>query len=636
MNTLFCTPIRYVSMLLISTLLVTGCSGSGSSPSTLNDAGSNDVGSNGLGSSDMGTNDAGGNNSNETGTDSQLEPPKASLELVAVKTFRINWQSAAGAEFFRVLENRDGVSGFTQVSGDLDSTVRSYDHLVPLYKRDNARYIVQACNSGGCVDSGELSVSGGLAQAIGYFKASNSDPKDDFGRAIALSADGNTLAVGAVFEESAATGVNGDQLDNSSRLVGAVYVFERINGTWVDQAYLKPEYADEGDSFGQSVSLSADGNTLAIGSLYEDGASRGVNGDQSDNSAYGTGAVYLFVRNSGAWQQQAYFKASNTQISQLWSYGQFGYSVSLSADGNTLAVGDIVEASSATGINGQQFDTSARYTGAVYVFVNVSGNWRQQAYVKASNAGTNDYFGSDVALSADGNTMVVGASREGSSATGVNGDQNLNSGDPIGAAYVFVRKNTIDGTDQYWEQQAYLKSRNSAELEDFGLFVSISGDGDVVAVGAMLESDSMFFATAELFVRNNGNWQQQAYFKADGAASSYSEVGDVSLSADGKTLALGAGDGSSATGINGDPNDNSAENSGAVYIYENTDGSWQKKAYVKASNPDVDDEFGNRVFLSADGQTLAVGSPREDSAAAGTDGYQLDNSVEDSGAVYLF
>src|SRR5262249_30824249 len=154
---------------------------------------------------------------------------------------------------------------------------------------------------------------------------------------------------------------------------------------------------------------------------------------------------------------QAYVKASNTG-----SNDEFGYLVTLSADGNTLAVGADGEASSATGINGNQSDNSWSDAGAVYVFVRSAGVWTQQAYVKASNTAAIDYFGSALALSGDGNTLAAGAYAEDSSATGINGNQADNSLSSAGAVYVFVRSGTT------WTQQAYVKASNPDAQDGFG------------------------------------------------------------------------------------------------------------------------------------------------------------------------
>ena len=140
----------------------------------------------------------------------------------------------------------------------------------------------------------------------------------------------------------------------------------------------------------------------------------------------------MFVRNDEIWQQQAYIKASNTD-----SEDRFGYSVSISGDGNTLAVASATEDSAATGINGDQSDNSEENSGAVYVFTSNSGSWQQQAFVKASNTQESDFFGSALSLSADGKTLAVGANGEDSSSTGINAEQGDNSVSGSGAVYLY-------------------------------------------------------------------------------------------------------------------------------------------------------------------------------------------------------
>ena len=151
-------------------------------------------------------------------------------------------------------------------------------------------------------------------------------------------------------------------MDNSASFAGAVYVFTRSGGTWSQQAYVKASNTDADDYFGWGVALAGDGNTLAVGARYEDGNSTGINGDPADRTASSAGAVYVFTRSSN-WSQQAYVKANNTEIAD-W----FGASVALSGDGNTLAVGANRESSNATGINGDPANNLASEAGAVYVY----------------------------------------------------------------------------------------------------------------------------------------------------------------------------------------------------------------------------------------------------------------------------
>jgi len=228
--------------------------------------------------------------------------------------------------------------------------------------------------------------------------------------------------------------VNGNQGDNTAVDSGAAYVFVRSGTTWTQQAYLKASNTGAGDAFGRSVAVS--GDTVVVGAFHEDSSATGVNGNQADNSAIDAGVAYVFSRSGTTWSQQAYLKASNTEAGD-----RFGNSVAVSGD--TVVVGAFHEASSATGVNGNQGDNTAVDSGAAYVFVRSGTTWTQQAYLKASNTGAGDAFGRSVAVSGD--TVVVGASLEDSNAGGVNGNQGDNSAMDAGAAYVFVIDTDGDG-----------------------------------------------------------------------------------------------------------------------------------------------------------------------------------------------
>jgi hypothetical protein len=276
-------------------------------------------------------------------------------------------------------------------------------------------------------DSGAVYVvrrSGTTWRQEAYLKASNTGAGDYFGFSVTFS--GDTLAVGASHEASAAQGVDGNQDDDSADGSGAAYVFRRSGTVWRQEAYLKASNTDTDDLFGTSVALA--GDTLAVGASYEAGATQGVDGNQDDDSAAGSGAVYVFRYSGTAWQQEAYLKASNTDAGDY-----FGTSVALSGD--TLAVGAYYEASAAQGVGGNQDDDSAAGSGAVYVFRYSGTAWQQEAYIKASNTGAGDLFGISVALAGD--TLAVGAPREASAAEGVNGNQDNNSAADSGAVYMF-------------------------------------------------------------------------------------------------------------------------------------------------------------------------------------------------------
>eukprot|EP00808_Paulinella_micropora_P021262 g29997.t1 len=409
-----------------------------------------------------------------------------------------------------------------------------------------------------------------------YLKPSNTDIYDYFGWAVSVS--GNTLVVGANLEDSCATGINGNE-DNCCKYywgnickygAGAVYVFARNEqtGQWAQQAYLKPSNTDSGDGFGGAVSVS--GNTLVVGAPGEDSCATGINGNEADNSCNDPGAAYVFARNeqTGQWAQQAYVKASNTDI-----YDKFGVGVSVS--GNTLVVGAFSEDSCATGINGNGADNSCIAAGAAYVFARneQTGQWAQQAYLKPSNTESGDGFGGAVSVS--GNTLVVGVPGEDSCATGINGNGADNSCIDAGAVYVFARN---EQTGQ-WAQQAYLKPSNTDSGDGFGGVVSVSGN----------------------------------------------------------TLVVGApGKDSCATGINGKGADNSCIDAGTVYVFARNEqtGQWAQQAYLRPSNTESGDAFGFAVSVS--GNSLVVGAYGDDSCATGINGNGTDNLCATSGAAYIF
>jgi hypothetical protein len=412
-----------------------------------------------------------------------------------------------------------------------------------------------------------------------HIKASNPDGSganatgagDQFGYAMAMSGDGNTLAIGAPNESSNATGVDGVQDNNQAPESGAVYVFTRDGEHWVPQAYLKASNAGAFDQFGFSLSLSHDGNVLAVGAFAEGSASTGVDGDQDDDSARNAGAVYVFTRSGAAWSQQAYLKASNVRR----DYDMyFGWSVSLSSDGATLAVGARGEDGDPAA-GGNQSDNSISNAGAVYVFARADASWEQRAYLKAAIAANHDAFGSSLALSADGHTLAVGAYSENGDSSGITTPSPAKFIGDSGAVYVFRRFGAT------WRQDAYIKASIPGVRDTFGWSVALSGDGCRLLVGARHEQ-------------------------------------------------------SDATGFNGNEASNLSDKSGASYLYARSNGVWSRKAYIKASNTGVGDEFGISVALSADGGSFAIGAHGEQSGAGGINGDQSNDDHPQAGAVYAF
>nr|WP_315493197.1 FG-GAP repeat protein [uncultured Rhodoferax sp.] len=345
--------------------------------------------------------------------------------------------------------------------------------------------------------------------------------------------------------------------------------------TWSQQAYVKAPNAEGYDFFGNSVAIS--GDTLVVVAEAEDSNQTTItNGStaSADNSASGAGAAYVFVRSGTTWSQQAYLKAPNAEAND-----RFGFSVAISGD--TIVVGALYEDSNQTTItNGSSASTnnSASLAGAAYVFVRNGSSWTQQAYLKAPNAEASDFFGSSVAISGD--TIVVGATSEASNQTTITNGSTAsadNLASRAGAAYVFVRSGSS------WSQQAYLKAPNAEADDHFGTSVAISGD--TIVVGANLEDSNQTTIT----------------------------------------------NGSSAS-VN-----NSVSNAGAAYVFVRSGSSWSQQAYLKASNAEANDRFGNSVAISGD--TIVVGAHYEDSNQTTiTNGStaSADNSASAAGAAYVF
>lgn len=448
-----------------------------------------------------------------------------------------------------------------------------------------------------------------------YLKASNTDPGDNFGFAVAVS--GDTVVVGAPRERS--TGAAAGQANNGGNQVGAAYVFVRDGGgNWSQQAYLKASNAASFHLFGSSVAAS--GDTVVVGT---------GNGGTSES-------VYVFVRSGTVWSQQQLLQASNFSA---FNGDNFGNSVSISGD--TLIVGADREDSSATGVGGNQSDNSASSAGAAYVFTRSGSTWSQQAYLKASNTAADDNFG--ISVSVSGDTVVVGANGEDSSATGVGGLQGDNSASAAGAAYIFTRSGTA------WSQQAYLKASNTEADDGFGFAVSASGDTAVIGApgedssspgvnGDQGANDSYNGGAAYVFVRSSGLWSQQAYLKAahvyDDPSHTVSDSFGTSVSVSGDRVIVGApGESSAGTGV-----DNfvlgGALNSGAAFVFSRSSTTWSQLSYLKASNTNTNDRFG--VSVSVAGDTAIAGANIEASSATGVNGDGTNNAATTSGASYVF
>ncbi len=586
-----------------------GSSGGGSSSDPANNGSgsgsSNDTGTSGgtatpgFSTSTDGTGVSGSGTSGGTGSTSPETPPAAGTPSVitanqpvlkitgSVKQLHFSWPAVANASYYKLFQNTNGATGFSQLGADITGT--SVDREIAVHRQDwsATRYLLEACNATGCTASREVVAHDAVAQAIGYLKTSDTAAADYFARAVAFSADGNTLAVGALGK------------DNQS---GTVYVFTRQGSSWSQKALIKAPDAARGDYFGSALALSADGSTLAVGAYLEDSLSVGINGSRgsiSENNS-NRGAVYVFTRSADAWTEQAYVKSSSTRSAEY-----FGGAVALSGNGNTLVVG-------ATGER-----TGGMDAGAAYVFTRSAGTWSQQSFLKPSTALSGAHFGAAVTVNGDGSTLAVGAPDE------------YNGSDVGGSVYVFALGAST------WSQLAALKASNTAAFDAFGSAVALSGDGSRLAVGAREEKSAATgvngnqadrsassAGAAYVFTHGASAWSQQAYLKASNTAPNDAFGGALTFSTDGNTLLVGAtGESSAATGVGGNQADKTASNAGAAYVFTSNNSAWSQQNYVKASKVSANDAFGFSIALSGDGNTLAVGAPGESSNA---------------GAVYLY
>jgi hypothetical protein len=293
---------------------------------------------------------------------------------------------------------------------------------------------------------------------------------DVFGFSVAASND--VAVIGAQFD------------DDAGSLSGSAYVYERINGVWVQQAKLTASDAVAGDRFGYAVSAS--NGTIVVGAPYDD--VRGIE----------QGSVYVFTRTSIGWFGQAKLTAN-----QAVGLDHFGNSVSVSGD--TVLIGAADD------------DDVGSDDGSAYVYVRVNGEWIQQARLTPSDATAGDRFG--FAVSVLGDTAVISAPE----------DDDLGSGS--GSAYVYARRAGV------WAQQAKLVAGDGAALDYFDHSVSVSNDTVVIGAG---DDDHVAqdAGSAYVYIRAGGGWTQQAKLTASDARAN--DYFGVSVCVSGDTAMIGA------------------------------------------------------------------------------------------------
>lgn len=618
----------------------------------------------------------------DEGAGATAPPPPGQLLFAGygLKSLSFIWAKVEQTSFYRILEQAGPGAGFSDISGEIDGLGNGpfrYTATLRLHTTDwsNAKYMFEACNDEGCTGSDDtLDVSpSDSVSMIGYMKPFDPVAAGQFGYALAYSADGGTLAVGACPQ-----GVVPD--------TGSVYVYTHDGADWTQQVKLKGSREAGNYGFGCSVAISGAGDVLAIAAVGDASSRTGIDPDGEDTAAPNSGAVYVFRRTNGIWAEESYIKASNTGTNDA-----FGISLALSADGATLAVGANNEDGNGSGVyaalpHGAEDNDGAADSGAVYVYSHDGAGWTQQAYIKALNAGTGDRFGTAVALSDNGATLAIGAPLEDSAGIGANDDcgsaqEQDNCLPDSGAAYIFT------SSAGSWSQRAFIKAQVPGAEDNFGDALDLSANGSVLGIGAPLEDSaatgvggnpvndcaealedrvncSLNSGAAYLFSGSGASWSQLAYIKASNTEPGQCNVfpsscdwfgTSVAVSGDGSILVVGAPHEDSFTaGVNVPPitesRKNSNRDSGAVYIYR--DQAFVNMAKSSAGERlTVDDNFGGALALSADGANLAVGAAGDDCPFTGQEGkpvysgltsdnmqpnLSLCGTPADSGSVYLY
>lgn len=592
------------------------------------------------------------------GSDKKAEPvpapgaaPIVSVTASSAKVLTFSWSAVNYATSYRLLKNEGGTSGYTTVREALSSTTATDSISVHLHDWVNTRYIVEACNQTGCSESVPVYTTEAMLGAIGALRATNPQINDYLGYSVALSGDGEYLAVGATNRDGPSICADSDCSEPTDN-AGAVFLFTRKNGVWAQQTeiMIAGGASNANDYFGYTLALSSNGDTLAVGTPFESSGAKGINGERNDASQPDAGAVYVFTRANDTWAEQAYIKASNAE-----AYDYFGGSVSLSGDGNTLVIGAQGEASKAVGVNGDEEDNSVGVAGAVYVFERSEVTWAQKTYLKASTqvylsspcfdpslirclTTNGSRFGSSVSIAEDGNTLVVGAFFEHSNAVGIDAAENNIGAFRSGAAYVFIK---IEGG---WQQQAYVKASNARAHSNFGYRVALGSAGDILAVSSINDSSQAAGVNGDgsdtsapsagavyLFSRSNDEWSEVAYLKASNASANTEFGSSLALSADGEWLAVGAAkEKSNAAGIGGNQTNEAAAAAGAVYLFKRDGNSWAQHRYIKAPAAVSADNFGFSLALGEDGETLAVGAMGVAAPVPGN------NLAANAGAVFIY
>jgi hypothetical protein len=386
---------------------------------------------------------------------------------------------------------------------------------------------------------------------------------------------------------------------NGGGPTGAAYIFVKQPGGWTSSSQTATLTASDGtpvNFFGDAVGVSNDGNTIVVGAY------------QASN--FEPGAAYVFVKPAGGWTSST--ETAKLTASDAGSQDGLGYSVSISGDGSTIAAGEIERN---LGPNNEE--------GAVYIFAKPSAGWisaTQTAKLRALDGQMGQLFGWSVSLSNDGAVLAVGAP---------NASNNSNPDGDTGALYVFVgagrfRRPCLIGHCD-WTQAAKLTAAGGAFSDELGASVGVSSDGSIIAAGAPFANNAQHAqgGAAYVFDEPTSGWttatETDKLIQSDGIvdALGYS----IGVSGDGRTIAVGTGQ--TDLGFLSDK-------PGADYVFVRGGSGRcfpvrlclvQWRQTQKLTAPDgpegEEDTFGNATGISTDGSTIVVGAPGGSSGAQG-------------------
>ena len=369
-----------------------------------------------------------------------------------------------------------------------------------------------------------------------------------------IGSDINGVVAGDRFGYSVSLSTDGNIIaitasssDGNGSNSGHASIFRNNNGVW-EQIGSDINGEASGDKFGNSVGLSSDGNIIIVGAPNND-----VNGSDS-------GHVRVFLNNNGVWEQ-----IGNT-INGEAAEDFFGYSVSINSDGSIIAVGAPAN------------DGNGSDSGYVRVFINNNGVW-EQIGSNILGKSTGDNSGISVSLSSNGNVLAIGSWL------------GLVNGSNPGHVRVFRNNSGV------WEQigSDINGVANNDALGDSNS-ISLSSDGNVIAVGARLnDGNGETSGHVRVYQNNNGNWEQIG-LDINGEVAGDQSGGSLSLSSDGSMVAIGA-----------TRNSGNGLLSGHVRVYQNNNGVWEQIG-LDLDGEASGDRFGWSVNLSSDSKTLAIGA----------------------------